>query len=125
MCLKFLAKGKNQISETRMEIHTILKDIHPWGAKKAPKKPAGPQRPRNRSRKDIEMNIEKIRIFDVSACLREAQDDNLYLMAEKFIAKLEERQWWILFAGHHKETDILVEIHTMVTQLLEARGKES
>ena len=70
------------------------------------------------------MNIEKIRVFDVAAVLGQVQDDNLYLMAEKFIAKLEERQWWILFAGHHKETDILVEIHTMVTQLLETRGEQ-
>ena len=68
------------------------------------------------------MNIEKVKVFDLAACIREAQDSNYYLMAQKLIEKLEERQWWLLYAGAHKETDILVEVHAMVTQLLEARN---
>ena len=55
MCLKFLAKGKNQISETRMEIHTIIKEIHPRGLVFRSERSAGTATGPNRSRKEQQM----------------------------------------------------------------------
>ena len=69
------------------------------------------------------MNIEKVRIFDLAACIREAHDESHYLMAEKLVERMAERKWFILYGGDVREVDLLLEIHTMVTQLLETRGK--